>query len=312
MKTQIFTPAFYLVNKEMVFKITSQTVLGRNTGDIVFEDDPMLSSIHCIFTPSAMNLSVKDLNSTNGVFVNKTKIPPETDFKLNVGDSLKIGAGEYILCDNENDVKKVQPPKDRRSHSRPKNLYTYENILTFYSAPALFRYIYLIVILLSLGSFFLNLHFDTPVPAHLRFLSNLYSEQIILSGIKMVFLVWIISFIHSFFLNIYFNRNPLRKGISLVVYGLILFKFVDFSHGPLGGVKRYLVERQSIEQLEPKGLAVVRLKKITTHQDEITSAFKFVKSRLFIDEQKELKADYKKMMDKMRLEIKNIKVAEKD
>lgn len=312
MKTKIFTPAFYLVNKEMVFKITTQTVLGRSTGDIVLEDDPMLSSLHCIFTPTVMDLTVKDLNSTNGVFVNKVKIEPEKEVKLNVGDTLKIGSDEYILCDNEKDVKKVQPPKDRRSHARPKNLYTYENILTFYSAPALFRYIYLIVILLSFGSFFLNMHFDTPVPAHLKFLSDLYSEQIIFSGIKMVFLVWAISFIHSFFLNIYFNRNPLRKGASLIIYAFILFKFVDFTHGPLGGVKRYLVERQSIEQLEPKGMAVVRLKKITTHQDEITSAFKFVKKRLFTDEQKQLKADYKQLMDKMRTEIKKIKVVDKN
>src|SRR5690606_21234597 len=103
-------------------------------------------------------------NSRNGVFINKEKIEPGKEVKLNPGDSVQIGRFEYIFYDNEAEAKKTQPKESRRKHPRPKYLYGYENLLTFYSAPYLFRGIYLIIFLATAASFALNLRINIPVP----------------------------------------------------------------------------------------------------------------------------------------------------
>lgn len=307
MKTNIFTPNFFLAHKDQLIRINTKTVIGRSSGDVVLEDDSLLSSVHCEITPMLMEVSIKDLDSTNGVYINKQKIIPNTNFKLNVGDVVKIGSHEYTFFDNEKDAKKIIPKQNKRKHPRPENLYGPENLLNFYSAPYLFRGIYLVIMLGAVASFLLNIHIDVPVPNDLKFLSVIYSEQIIFSGIKTVFLIWIISIIHSFLMVLYLNRNPVRKGVGLAFYLTVLFLLVDFKHGPLGGIKGYIVERKEVESLSTSDKAIVNLKNLVVHKNGFTKSYEFTKRRLEENEQKLLDKDYTKIMSKIDGQISKLK-----
>lgn len=303
MKTAIYTPNFFLVKKGFVIKITTKTVIGRSEGDVVLEDDELLSSIHCEINPKLLEATIKDLNSTNGVYVNKQKIFPGTDFKLNVGDVVRIGSDDYVLYDNEKAVKKLNPPEDRRRHPRAENLYSFGNLLNFFSASNFFRFIYLAICLATLVSVFMNIHLEMVVPKKLEMLTKIYSDQILFSGLKLIFLVWVLSLVHSLALHLYFNRNPLRIILSLVPYFVIVFLVVDFSTGPLGGIKSYIVERQHIENFIPGKKAIVELKKIVLHQEKIAKAYAFTKDKLNLEEQKILDQDYKILQDKIVSDI---------
>src|SRR5690606_6277854 len=116
---------------------------------------------------------IKDLGSKNGVFVNKLIIEPGIEVKLNPGDAIQIGSEEYIFFDKEEEAKKTQPKESRRKHPRPDNLYGPENLLTFYAAPYAFRGLYLLILLGTVASLFLNIHLNMKIPPELAFLEGL-------------------------------------------------------------------------------------------------------------------------------------------
>lgn len=308
MKTGIFTPNFYLARKGQVIKINTVTKIGRTQGDIILEDDELLSNLHCEITPTLLSVTIRDLDSTNGVYVNKQKIFPNTDVKLNVGDEVKLGRDSYILCDNDKEVKKIDPPRDRRKHPRAENLYSLENLVNFYSAQWMFRFIYLFVLIAGITSTFLNVHLDLPVPAELQILTKLYNDQIIFSGLKVIFIIYGLSLLHGLALHFYFNRNPLRKIFSLVVYFIAVFMLVDFKHGPLSGVKSYLTARTSIEQMKPDEKGIIQLKTLVHHKDLLTKGYKFTRSKLNEEDQKTLEKDYKTMVKKVSDKISSVYV----
>jgi pSer/pThr/pTyr-binding forkhead associated (FHA) protein len=64
--------------------------IGRATGAQFIIDHPLVSRVHCRVTASdAGTLSVEDLGSTNGTFVNGTRI--DRPAQLIVGDALTVG-----------------------------------------------------------------------------------------------------------------------------------------------------------------------------------------------------------------------------
>jgi hypothetical protein len=306
MRTGIFSPSFYLARPGLVIKITNKTTLGRTQGEVILEEDELLSSLHCEFEIKGIQLFVKDLSSTNGVFVNKERIQPAVTHQLNTGDSIKLGSHDYTVCDNVADVRRIDRPEDRRQHGRPKNLYDLENFINFYFAPSYFRAIYVLAILGSIVSFFINLELRAPVPAHLEFLSRFYADHILLRGLTTIFIVGAFTLVHSLLLNLYLNRNLLRKIIALISYLVVIFLLVDFAHGPLGGVKKYFKLRQQIENLQPQKRAIVYLKKLVSLNDELYKAHKFTRSRLNPPEQKLLEADYQQLKNRLKSEIDRI------
>lgn len=307
MKTGIYSPSFYLYHDDLLLKINGKTVLGRTEGHIILEDDKLLSNIHCEFNPTLLSLSVKDLNSTNGVFVNKVKIDPGVDFQLKAGDLIRIGTHEYLIFDNESEAKKMLPKRERRKNPRPRTLYDAENLINFYSSTYFFRGIYFIAILGVVASFLLNLTIEVPVTKDLEFLKDIYAKDIIFNGVKMIFWVWAISFLHSFFMALYFNRNALRKTLGLVPYLLALFLTVDFENGPLWGIKSYLVQKESIQNLQARKKAILYLKDILSHEDQLKKAYKFTQKKISNDEHATiLTADYKKLMTKIDREKSNL------
>ena len=82
---------------EKTFRILPGGVrtIGRATGADFILDAPLVSRVHCRLTalPDG-ELEVKDLDSTNGTFVNGARI--ETATRLSPGDRLGVGRVELV------------------------------------------------------------------------------------------------------------------------------------------------------------------------------------------------------------------------
>lgn len=68
--------------------------LGRSTGADFIVEAPLVSRIHCRLTAGANELEVRDLDSTNGTFVNGERVERRT---LKTGDRLGVGRVELIV-----------------------------------------------------------------------------------------------------------------------------------------------------------------------------------------------------------------------
>lgn len=83
-------------DSEKTFRILPEGVktIGRATGADFIVDAGLVSRVHCRLTVlSSGELEVKDLDSTNGTFVNGTRV---TIARLTAGDRLGIGRVELI------------------------------------------------------------------------------------------------------------------------------------------------------------------------------------------------------------------------
>ena len=304
--TRIFVPNFFLARKDQLLRIDRPMTIGRYEGDFVFEEDDLLSAKHCLIRPQLLEAYIRDLDSKNGVFVNKKKMDPNIEVKLNPGDVIQIGSYEYTFYDNEVEAKKTQPKVSRRKHPRPENLYGPENLLTFYAAPYAFRGLYLAILLGTLASLFLNIHLNVKIPSELSFLESLYNQDIILSGFKLIFMVWIACVAHGFLLTIYFNRNPIRKGISLAAFCFAIYYMVDFQHGPLGGIKRYLIDRENLESLNISDKAIVNLKNILARKEAMARSFARSQRKVRDENLKLLSKDYNEVIARLDKKIAEI------
>lgn len=306
MKTKIFVPSFYLASKDHLLRIDRPMIIGRSEGDFVFEEDELLSARHCMIRPQLLEAFIIDLDSKNGVFINKQKIDPNVEVKLSPGDAVQIGGQEYKFYDKEDEAKKTRPKENKRKHPRPDNLYGPENLLTFYAAPYAFRGLYLLILLGTVASLFLNLHLNIKIPAELAFLETLYNQDIAFSGVKLLFLVWLACLAHGFLLTIYFNRNPVRKGISLATFCLVIYLLVDFQHGPLGGIKRYLIDREGLEKLVVSDKAIVNLINILDHKEAMAKSFAKSKRKVREDQLALLSKDYNDVITRLDKKIANL------
>ena len=306
MKTKILTPVYFLVHKDLVLKITKNSSLGRSQGDFILEDNHLLSSIHCEFRPTMTQLFIVDKSSTNGVYINNQKILPEQAAEVHPGDLVKLGQDEYRMLIDDKEVKRLVPPPDRRKGARPENLYTFKNLLNFYSANKIYRSLYFIIILSTIVSSFVNLQMSVQIPSHLDFLGKLYTEQIILSGIRLIFIVWFLSLLHSFAMVLYLNRNPFRQVMGVALYFVCLFNVANFIHGPMGEFKGYLVEREQLQQIQIDSSAITHLKNITSKQASLTTAYQLTLKKLPDEQKTILKKDFTDVMLKADQEIKKI------
>ncbi|SRR5258705_10216732 len=72
----------------------SVKTIGRSTGAEFILDAPLVSRLHCQLSATDKALQVKDLDSTNGTFVNGRRI---TFAKLQAGDRLMVGRVELRI-----------------------------------------------------------------------------------------------------------------------------------------------------------------------------------------------------------------------
>lgn len=68
--------------------------IGRSTGAQFIVDAALVSRVHCRLSAGATELQVDDLDSTNGTFVNGTRVSCS---KLKEGDRLGVGQVELIV-----------------------------------------------------------------------------------------------------------------------------------------------------------------------------------------------------------------------
>ncbi len=68
--------------------------IGRSTGADFIVEAPLVSRVHCRLTAGATELEVRDLDSTNGTFVNGERVDRRT---LRIGDRLGVGRVELLI-----------------------------------------------------------------------------------------------------------------------------------------------------------------------------------------------------------------------
>ena len=69
--------------------------IGRATGANFIVDAHLVSRVHCQLTAGATELEVKDLDSTNGTFVNGQRISGTA--RLQAGDRLGVGRVDLLI-----------------------------------------------------------------------------------------------------------------------------------------------------------------------------------------------------------------------
>jgi pSer/pThr/pTyr-binding forkhead associated (FHA) protein len=72
----------------------SVKTIGRSTGAEFILDAALVSRLHCQLTATAESVKVKDLDSTNGTFVNGKRIQTA---ELRDGDTLGVGRFELVV-----------------------------------------------------------------------------------------------------------------------------------------------------------------------------------------------------------------------
>ena len=82
--------------EKLTFRVPAGSVktIGRATGAEFIVDAPLVSRLHCQITATATSLQVKDLDSTNGTFVNGTRVQTA---QLREGDTLSVGRVDLIV-----------------------------------------------------------------------------------------------------------------------------------------------------------------------------------------------------------------------
>ena len=74
------------------------TSLGRrDSNSVILKHDAYISGLHAEITSSDDGLFLTDLGSTNGTFVNKTKLSPNSPQLLNDGDIVQLGQTDYTF-----------------------------------------------------------------------------------------------------------------------------------------------------------------------------------------------------------------------
>ena len=72
----------------------SVKTIGRSAGAEFIVEAALVSRLHCQLTATAETLSVKDLGSTNGTFVNGKRV---TTAELREGDTVSVGRLELTV-----------------------------------------------------------------------------------------------------------------------------------------------------------------------------------------------------------------------
>ena len=72
------------------FQVSGSLSIGRDTTAGIVIDDDEASRRHAVVTRDGDELVVRDLDSTNGTWVNEERVAPER--RMRVGDSVRVGS----------------------------------------------------------------------------------------------------------------------------------------------------------------------------------------------------------------------------
>lgn len=87
------------LDQPLTFRLLPGSIktLGRTQGADFIVDAALVSRVHCRFSLDETGLSVEDLGSTNGTWVNGRKIRTAP---LMDGDKVKVGRVEFVVKDH--------------------------------------------------------------------------------------------------------------------------------------------------------------------------------------------------------------------
>ena len=77
--------------------ITSRITVGRDPDNTIELKDALASRRHAVIQKVKDDFFVRDLNSTNGTFVNVEPVPPGKYMRLHPADIIRIGRTELSL-----------------------------------------------------------------------------------------------------------------------------------------------------------------------------------------------------------------------
>jgi pSer/pThr/pTyr-binding forkhead associated (FHA) protein len=311
-KTEIFQVHFFLINKKQTISVKSKMVIGRTEGDIQIPDT-MLSSKHCELTPKGLNLFIKDLNSTNGVYVNKMQIPVNKEFRLNFGDIVRLGNEEFVFQDNDvlsktDTVESSAKPNQVERRDSPRGVAAkISYMLGFFKMSKEWIGVYVILLVMAIGSWVANLHIDAPMPDQLLFLSQMYAKTITVKGIQQVVLVWLLCLVHAYIASVYL-KSIMARALSMIPLFYIVLNIVNFVYGPAWYVKNYVEDRHTMLQMEKKqNAAIVDLKKMVEVKTRFQKAYIKLETVLLDEERDIIKKDYNDMIKTIDKKIDSLK-----
>lgn len=77
--------------------LVSKIIIGRSSSCDVVLNDVLVSRKHAVIQKIKDEYFIQDLNSKNGTFVNKQRVPDRQYIKLEKADSIKIGKSTIQL-----------------------------------------------------------------------------------------------------------------------------------------------------------------------------------------------------------------------
>lgn len=87
----------YLYHGSSRVPVLDQLTIGRSKDNVIVVDDGLASRHHALVHKIKNAYYIKDLASTNGVYVNGEKIPEDKYLRLTQGDIIKIGRTELTF-----------------------------------------------------------------------------------------------------------------------------------------------------------------------------------------------------------------------
>ena len=83
-----------------------EVIIGRAPDNVVFLDDPAVSSRHCAVLRNGRRFTLKDMGSTNGTRLNNVAIK---EYRLSPKDVITVGAVDIML--DGDDIEPFESPK---------------------------------------------------------------------------------------------------------------------------------------------------------------------------------------------------------
>lgn len=112
----------FLVHQEtgQRYPVGEEVVLGRTSGDILFPDDPKVSTQHARVLKTPKGVAVHDLGSSNGTSIDGNKLDPKKVYVFKAGSVLSLGSQQLKLTEVSL-AKAVRRAKSSRRRKRRKS-----------------------------------------------------------------------------------------------------------------------------------------------------------------------------------------------
>jgi len=82
-------------NHKVLFRDRTTCLVGRSLECQWQLESPQISRRHCLLEVNPPHVKVRDLNSTNGTFINGLRLVPTAGISLSDGDEIQIGGEKF-------------------------------------------------------------------------------------------------------------------------------------------------------------------------------------------------------------------------